>query len=199
MKFRKKPVVIDAIQWTGDNLREIKEFMGVDSVPYDAKKDSFLIKTLEGNHEASKGDWVIKGVKGEFYPCKPDIFEMTYEKVGEVTESQFHQFADMVLGKLKPNEPYAKLLYPVEYQEWNRDVMIVADILNDEMSQLKWYRENSDQIFKVIAYSCLASKYVNEMTKGKFRVSYGHTELPERGCPHCSCKVCHHCGKVKTP
>lgn len=80
-KFRKKPVVIEAVQWTGDNLREIKAFMGVESVPYDAGKDSFLIHTLEGNHEASKGDWVIRGVKGEFYPCKPDIFDQTYEKV----------------------------------------------------------------------------------------------------------------------
>lgn len=79
--YRKKPVVIEAVQWTGDNLREIKEFMEVDSVPYNAQKDSFLIKTLEGNHEASKGDWIIKGVKGEFYPCKPDIFELTYEEV----------------------------------------------------------------------------------------------------------------------
>ncbi len=77
MKFRKKPVIIEAIQWTGQNCLEIQQFCGV--TPF--TMDSFIIPTLEGNHTANIWDWIIKGVKGEFYPCKPDIFEQTYEKV----------------------------------------------------------------------------------------------------------------------
>jgi hypothetical protein len=77
MKFRKKPVVIEAVQWTGDNSMEMQEFLGEHwENPY---PDVLAIHTLEGYHQAQKGDWIIKGVKGEFYPCKPDIFEQTYE------------------------------------------------------------------------------------------------------------------------
>lgn len=79
MKYRKKPVVIEAVQWNGRNLEEIKEFVG-DSMIY---KTYIEIKTLEGVYMCSKGDYIIKGVQGEFYPCKPDIFEQTYEQVGE--------------------------------------------------------------------------------------------------------------------
>ena len=77
-KYRKKPVVIDAVQWTGFNLQEMREFL-----PHhlSGEDNSLNIKTLEGVMRADKGDWIIKGVKGEFYPCKPDIFEQTYEPV----------------------------------------------------------------------------------------------------------------------
>jgi hypothetical protein len=76
MKFRKKPVVIDAWKWEGKlNL----DF----AIPgaYMAHDDTLLINTLEGQMRCDVGDWIIKGVKGEFYPCKPDIFEATYEPV----------------------------------------------------------------------------------------------------------------------
>lgn len=89
MKYRKKPVVIEAIQWTGLNLEEIKEFVGKDleynildaawEVGKGAPHVFMKIHTLEGDHECAKGDFIIKGVNGEFYPCKPDIFEKTYE------------------------------------------------------------------------------------------------------------------------
>lgn len=75
-KFRKKPVVIEAVQWTGSNGNEIVRF--ITGLP-DAEAFDETIKTLEGEMHASVGDWIIKGVKGEFYPCKPDIFEATYE------------------------------------------------------------------------------------------------------------------------
>lgn len=83
MKYRKKPVVIEAIQWTG-NLEEIKEFVG-DSLIIEEFHGKFAIsiKTLEGIHDAMFNDYIIKGVNGEFYPCKPDIFQKTYEKVEE--------------------------------------------------------------------------------------------------------------------
>ena len=80
MKFKKKPVVIEAVQWTGENFAEIKNFIsGPFAFGSTATGSSLVIPTLEGDHQASIGDWIIKGVKGEFYPCKPDIFEATHE------------------------------------------------------------------------------------------------------------------------
>lgn len=80
MKFRKKPVVVEAVQWTGKNLEEISSFVGDSLMPIERRPDYDLqIKTLEGIHKADRFDWIIKGIKGEFYPCKPDIFEATYE------------------------------------------------------------------------------------------------------------------------
>lgn len=86
MKFMKKPVVIDAVQYTGsfESQDEIADFMDSNiEVMGDDEDVDILIPTLEGEMRASTGDWIIKGVKGEFYPCKPDIFEMTYESVEE--------------------------------------------------------------------------------------------------------------------
>lgn len=92
MKFRKKPVVIDAIRWNGTAeclygsvLPFIQE--GYDDphvrpgIGYIPDAGEIVIPTLEGKMTAKPGDWIIKGVKGELYPCKPDIFRMTYEKV----------------------------------------------------------------------------------------------------------------------
>ena len=78
MKYRKKPVAIEAVQWTGENKKEIFDFVDTGMQFMD---DSLLITTLEGVMIASKGDYIIKGVNGEFYPCKPDIFEKTYERI----------------------------------------------------------------------------------------------------------------------
>lgn len=81
-KFRKKPVVIEAIQTPGygedpsDELMELVEEHG-----WRGEGEHLFIPTLEGDHIASPGDWIIKGVAGEYYPCKPDIFEATYEAV----------------------------------------------------------------------------------------------------------------------
>lgn len=85
MKFRKKPVVVEAVQWTGENKDEISSFIWHDKTQdekthYFDEKGLHII-TLEGEHFANVNDWIIKGVKGEFYPCKPDIFEATYEPV----------------------------------------------------------------------------------------------------------------------
>jgi len=76
-KYRKKPVVIEAVQFKG-NFAEIEEFVGGDA---EFREGILFIATLEGPLKASPNDWIIKGVNGEFYPCKPDIFEKTYEAV----------------------------------------------------------------------------------------------------------------------
>lgn len=88
-KFRKKPVIIEAIQFDGENRQDIIAWML--SSAENAARNLYLnptdddnelsITTLEGVMHVSENDWVIKGVKGEFYPCKPDIFEATYEEV----------------------------------------------------------------------------------------------------------------------
>lgn len=79
-KYKKKPVVIEAIRFIGSNYEEIREFIGQNTLCSDL---SIVISTLEGDMVAQKGDYIIKGVKDEFYPCKPDIFEETYEVVSE--------------------------------------------------------------------------------------------------------------------
>lgn len=78
-QFRKKPVVIEAIQFTGDNHEEVNLFMDAAKTNRD-KLEEIAIQTLEGTMIASKGDWIIRGVQGEVYPCKPEIFEKTYQK-----------------------------------------------------------------------------------------------------------------------
>lgn len=79
--FRKKPVVIEARQFTETNRTELMEWSGSkdDAESYKGGVLGFIIPTLEGQHIATLGDYIIRGVKGEHYPCKPDIFEATYE------------------------------------------------------------------------------------------------------------------------
>jgi len=82
MKYRKKPVVINAIQYDGDNLKNVVKLFPTMKIALDEKYGKkFIIFTPEGQHIAIPDDWIIKGVKGEFYPCKPDIFKLIYEKV----------------------------------------------------------------------------------------------------------------------
>lgn len=81
-KFRKKPVVIEAIQFDGTNEFTLGKWMGL-GVVQKSSDGSLPIETLEGTLSAAPGDWIIKGVQGEFYPCKPDIFAATYEPVEE--------------------------------------------------------------------------------------------------------------------
>lgn len=82
MKYRKKPVIIEAIEWTGTNYEELFE-LGMDRRTTWVVQGECPIPTLEGTMKAKIGDYIIKGVQGEFYPCKPDIFAATYEKVEE--------------------------------------------------------------------------------------------------------------------
>ena len=89
-KFRKKPIVVDAIRFTYPPTKELKDFVG-DSLGRSSKarhpdaKGEIEVRTLEDGendrvrHIATEGDWIIRGISGEFYPCKPDIFRATYE------------------------------------------------------------------------------------------------------------------------
>jgi hypothetical protein len=83
MFFTKKPVKIEAYQYDGskESAAWLAEWI-VDSGHQASGVDGLIIETLEGTFRASPMDWVIKGIKGEFYPCKPDIFEATYDLIG---------------------------------------------------------------------------------------------------------------------
>jgi len=81
MKYRKKPVVIDAIQFTGSNFAECKEYIGKDNIDNTLKYPNII--TSEGVMAVNAGDYIIKepfDKVRQFYPCKPDIFELTYDK-----------------------------------------------------------------------------------------------------------------------
>lgn len=82
LRYRKKPVVIEAIIFNEENKDIAFNFISCNKIAEFDDNGKFIIKiqTLEGDMTASLGDWIIKGVNGEFYPCKPDIFEKTYEK-----------------------------------------------------------------------------------------------------------------------
>lgn len=82
-KYVKKPIVIEAVQWKGDNRREIFEFCTLSyfNTDFETQNLKLMIQTLEGVMEASIGDYIIKGIKGEFYPCKEEIFKLTYDEV----------------------------------------------------------------------------------------------------------------------
>ena len=85
-QYIKKPMTISAVQWTGSNRVEIDEFFdGNDKGEF--KGDGLFISTLEGTMRASKGDYIIQGIEGEFYPCKPGIFEKTYNVAGNVSDN----------------------------------------------------------------------------------------------------------------
>lgn len=78
-RYTKKPVTIEAMKFDGTNVSDILQFVG-GGAWYSTIDKGIVIPTLEGNHLASSGDYIIKGIKGEFYPCKPDIFSMTYDE-----------------------------------------------------------------------------------------------------------------------
>lgn len=85
-RFRKRPLEVEAVQFDGQQVRNVLEAFDnkINYVASDGVDRLFLsIRTLEGLMEVSPGDWIIKGIKGEFYPCKPDVFEATYEEVME--------------------------------------------------------------------------------------------------------------------
>lgn len=78
--YRKKPIAIEARQYTGDNFLELQDW-SEDNVAMDDDSNSVFVATLEGPMWFDEGDYIIKGVRGEFYPCQKDIFEETYEAI----------------------------------------------------------------------------------------------------------------------
>lgn len=114
----KLPVTIQTIQWTGDNLAEVLEFTGKhpkwdewfpngfweyqEFVKND--RNVFKIKTLEGTHEANVGDWIIRGVNGEHYPCKPDIFDKTY-RIASTEKDEINLLINLIISTIVATLP----------------------------------------------------------------------------------------------
>jgi enamine deaminase RidA (YjgF/YER057c/UK114 family) len=97
-KFRKKPVIVEAMQFTEDSKDRVLTWITCTAEPIvdSDGKPCLLIGTLEGDMKASIGDWIIKGVKGEFYPCKPCVFEASYEATDSEELCANEQFQDEI-------------------------------------------------------------------------------------------------------
>ena len=80
-EYRKKPVIIEAIQWTGKNHKEIIDWSGAETVKFVDRGNQLVVRTSEGEMRAPVGHWILRGVEGEFYPCSDSVFEKTYDKV----------------------------------------------------------------------------------------------------------------------
>lgn len=96
-RYVKKPIPIEAIKWTGHNFDEIINFMG-DKHPVFDGENNVIIQTLEGEMRANPGSWIIRGIEGEYYPCRGDIFETTYEPY---EEPQFNYILECPFCELK--------------------------------------------------------------------------------------------------
>ena len=129
MKYRKKPVVVEAIQWTGDNYDEICKFVGKPLVfnaePRDNSQPRLAIDTLEGEMTATVNDYIIKGVKGEFYPCKPDIFLQTYEEVKEGAD----------VGVISGYQPYGCVTWCHD-ETFELDLDVIKSIVLEKIIEL---------------------------------------------------------------
>ena len=113
-QYTKKPVTISAVQWTGNNIVEIEEFFdGNDKGEF--KGEGLFISTLEGAMRASKGDYIIQGIEGEFYPCKPGIFEKTYNVAGDLGDVSdgYHTFNELY--------EFRKMYNAVLFNEWGKE------------------------------------------------------------------------------
>ena len=78
-KYRKLPIVIEAVEYRKKRIADTLDFVPQDKIYFNPDENDYFIRTLEGDHKCTEGDFIIKGIKGEFYPCKPDIFAKTYE------------------------------------------------------------------------------------------------------------------------
>lgn len=141
MKYRKKPVVVEAIQLTNKNLLEAKEWCNGELVP-NAETSGYdlYISTLEGIMHVDINDYIIQGVEGEFYPCKPDIFEKTYEVASQ--QSQLDDNQKIVLEWLKSNRNSLKVPMLAFYE--------LAE-LADENTNLAYHQLDSKQEIEVLA------------------------------------------------
>lgn len=135
MKFTKLPVTIEAVQWTGQNATEVGEFIGllgdqIDELEARAGNTaapSIIIDTLEGRMEARVGDWIIKGINGEFYPCKPDIFAKTYQQANGSEESHQARAVGAVLEERRRQN--------TKWGEQNHDPITWSAILTEECGE----------------------------------------------------------------
>ena len=128
-KYIKKPIPVEAVQYTGDNEDELKLFcrdIRFTDILHEATYShgdiyGDFVKTLEGNHEFNKGDYIIKGIKGEFYPCRQDIFEETYVHESEYHDEIFRSIwscVDITMKRIDDIERYLKGIMKYIGSKW---------------------------------------------------------------------------------
>lgn len=160
-KYRKRPIVIEAIQYDGFHTGELHEFC--EGTFYEPVNGNPFIETLEGNMEVSKGDYIIKGVNGEFYPCKPDIFFKTYEPVLENAEKETKP---VILTTKRTTENEVPLEgFSTQYVEIGD---VIGFTLNDgeEVEAMAVRREDDGMVFLFV--DCLKDEYpMNEKNSNK--------------------------------
>ena len=185
MKYRKKPVVVEAIQWTGKNLQELKNFVG-DSLEYDVMDAAWevgkgpvivnvRIQTLEGIHHASVGDFIIKGIRGEFYPCKPDIFAKTYESASLTPPNEWVSVEerlpeDEARQYIEDDLDGIGYLYPclLTYKSPNTERIHVVRFYYDIIQ--KWFVDNGEELCekgRCIAWMPLPAPYDHRPPEGE--------------------------------
>ena len=154
-KFVKKPVVVEAIQYNGINITEIESFL-VSKLPtvWSSVEDTqLIIPTLEGDMKVSKGDYIIKGIKGEFYPCKPDVFKSTYNVVednnGILSEGEKRVRTNFNVSSSKSVDT-AKQLMAEAINLLSRDQNDVASYYYDNLNTTQ-YRELSADYQREVA------------------------------------------------
>ena len=168
MKYRKKPVEIEAIQLTRENACEVLTFCNSSGDIVASNDDGTVsIKTLEGTMIANIGDYIIKGVKGEFYPCKPDIFEATYDLVEEETWEQY--LPDLTM-KLEPTE-----------------IVNIASLLDNDprMKKVEFDNDGCSLHFEV---QYLNTDLTDGVKEASFTVCEGTTIIRENGIYRMECK-----------
>ena len=154
-KFVKKPVVVEAIQYNGINITEVESFVGakLPTVWLSVEETQLILSTLEGDMKVSKGDYVIKGVKGEFYPCKPDIFKQSYNMVEEnngiLTEGEKRVRTTFNVSSSKTVDE-AKKLMAEAINLLSRDQNDVASYYYDNLNTTQ-YRELSGDYQREVA------------------------------------------------
>lgn len=178
-QFRKKPIVIEAIQFDGTNKEEIHNFVG-DAIGQDVNSKDLFITTLEGIMIASVGDYIIKGVQGEFYPCKPDIFEQTYNEVQEnasdlITEVNVTEL--LKIAKQSEHQYNAVVKQNKELQSELREVQNENFLLKDAFET---YKKESEKFQKSFNY---IRDFIHEEICEPCR------ELEEDHCDECSYKI----------
>ena len=160
-KFVKKPVVIEAIQYDGANITEIESFVGA-KLPTIMTSDlgaQLVIPTLEGDMKVSKGDYVIKGIKGEFYPCKPDVFKSTYNVVednnGILSEGEKRVRTNFNVSSLKIVDETKQLM-----------AKAINLLSTDQNSVASYYYDN----LNTIQYRDLLGAYQREVATAKTKI-----------------------------
>lgn len=154
--YKMKPVIVEAMQFTGDAVHDVAKWCGGDLFPkFEMGMD---IVTLEGIHRVNYGDWVVRGVKGEFYPVKFDEFETSYEKVEDVIEPQETFWNGMLFPAAQGTAIVADA--PQFPQYWAKKegligqrIAVVQVVLGDKAEDETWYMDNRDggAWFKVTA------------------------------------------------